>query len=118
MESKKNIININTVIFLAIGMLAGFLIWGGEKQVVMNHSMDMNGAMDSMTMSLEGKTGADFDKAFLSEMIVHHMGAVEMANQVLTVSKKPELIELANNIISAQNKEIEMMKNWQTAWFK
>jgi uncharacterized protein (DUF305 family) len=80
--------------------------------------MDMKSMMQDMNAGLVGKTGDEFDKAFLSEMIVHHQGAVEMAQVVLKNSKRPELIKLANDIIAAQTKEIDMMKGWQTQWFK
>ncbi len=83
----------------------------------MNHG-DMKGTMDGMMQGLEGKTGKDFDKAFLTEMIVHHEGAVVMAEAVLKNSKQPELITLANDIISAQTKEIGMMKGWLSEWFE
>ncbi len=82
-----------------------------------NNKMDMNSMMSTMMAGLNGKTGAEFDKAFLSEMIVHHQGAVVMAQAVLKNSKRPELIKLANDIISAQTGEITMMKNWQKTWF-
>jgi uncharacterized protein (DUF305 family) len=85
---------------------------------MMDDGGDMSDMMNSMTMGLKNKTGDDFDQAFLSEMIIHHEGAVEMAKQVLKNSKRPELIKLANDIISAQTKEIEIMKGWQTSWFK
>lgn len=74
--------------------------------------------MHDMMSGLDGKTGDDFDNAFISEMIVHHEGAVDMAEAVLENSKRPELIKLANEIISAQTKEINMMKNWRDEWFK
>jgi uncharacterized protein (DUF305 family) len=83
-----------------------------------NVGMDMDSMMSGMMMGLKGKTGDAFDKEFLSEMVVHHQGAVEMAKAVLATSKRPELIKLANDIISAQNKEIEMMQGWQKSWFK
>ncbi len=83
-----------------------------------NVGMDMHSMMSGMMAGLEGKTGDEFDKAFLSEMVVHHQGAVEMAEAVLSTSKRPELIKLANEIISAQTKEIKMMQDWQKAWFK
>lgn len=73
--------------------------------------------MTGMMAGLNGKTGDDFDKAFLREMIVHHEGAVVMAQAVLKNSKRPELIKLANDIIAAQTGEIIMMKNWQQVWF-
>jgi hypothetical protein len=80
--------------------------------------MDMGEMMDDMMGGLAGKTGDDFDKAFLSEMIVHHQGAVKMAEAVLTSSTRPELLKLANDIISAQNTESQMMSTWQNTWFK
>jgi uncharacterized protein (DUF305 family) len=82
------------------------------------HDMDMTSSMQSMTSGLSGKTGDEFDQAFLSEMIVHHQGAVDMAQQVLATSKRPELLQLAHDIIAAQTKEIGMMQGWQKAWYK
>lgn len=83
----------------------------------MHGNMSMRSMMKTMTSGLEGKTGEDFDSAFLEEMIPHHQGAVEMARMVLSTSKRPELIKMANDIISAQQKEIEQMRSWQRAWF-
>ena len=73
--------------------------------------------MDSMNAQLQGKTGNDFDAAFLEQMIPHHQGAVAMAEMVLKTSKRPELIKLANDIITSQQKEIEQMRAWQRIWF-
>jgi uncharacterized protein (DUF305 family) len=88
-----------------------------DGRVMMNHG-DMSTMMHDMNASLEGKTGDVFDKEFLVQMIVHHEGAVAMAQKVLEVSKRPELIKLANNIISAQTGEIKMMNDWKVGWFK
>ncbi|HQV64922.1 MAG TPA: DUF305 domain-containing protein [Candidatus Paceibacterota bacterium] len=116
--------------FLGIGLLGGWLIWGmsshtmngthqmSDGSMMNNDGSNMQAMMHDMNAALAGKTGDEFDKAFLSEMIIHHEGAVEMAQTVLKSSKRPELIKLANDIISAQNKEIDMMKGWQTKWFK
>lgn len=85
---------------------------------MMDHSrMNMHDMMTSMTKNLEGKTGTAFDQAFISEMIPHHQGAVEMAQLVLTSTERPELKEMAQAIIDAQTKEIKMMQEWQTEWF-
>jgi uncharacterized protein (DUF305 family) len=80
-------------------------------------TMNMNDMMASMNGKLIGKTGDDFDRVFLSEMIVHHLGAVRMAELVASSSKHQEIKDLAKNIIEAQNKEINDMKNWQRAWY-
>lgn len=78
---------------------------------------NMHGAMGDMMMGLDGKTGNALDKAFLDEMIVHHQGAVEMAETLLKGTKRPELIKLGNDIITAQTGEIKMMQDWRTQWF-
>lgn len=89
-----------------------------DGKMMSNTGMDMDSMMSGMMAGLQGKTGDTFDKEFLTEMIIHHQGAVEMAKAVLATSKRPELIKLANDIISAQTKEIGMMQGWQKAWFK
>lgn len=78
---------------------------------------DMQNTMHSMMTGLEGKTGDALDQAFLKEMIVHHEGAVEMAQAVLEKGKHPELKVMAEAIIKAQTAEIEQMKAWQKAWY-
>lgn len=78
---------------------------------------DMDGAMAGMNAALEGKTGDELDKAFIDGMIVHHEGAVSMAQALLAGTARPELIKLGNDIITAQTGEIEMMKQWRTQWF-
>ncbi len=80
-------------------------------------AMDMSMMMDGMMAGLKGKTGDEFDKAFLDEMIVHHQGAVEMAKAVLAQSNREELKTLANGIITAQEKEIKQMQDWNKQWF-
>ncbi len=79
---------------------------------------DMSGAMSGMMSGLQNKTGDDFDKAFLSEMIVHHEGAVDMATVALSNAKHQEIKDMAKAIIDAQTKEIGQMKTWQQAWYK
>lgn len=77
----------------------------------------MDTIMNKMTQSLNAKTGDDFDKEFLLQMMLHHEGAVEMAKQVLAQSKREDLKAFAQQIIDSQNKEIDQMKSWQANWF-
>ena len=76
---------------------------------------DMHMAMADMMAALDGKTGADFDEAFLREMIVHHEGAVDMAKAALIHSSDQRIKDLAAAIIAAQEKEIADMREWQAA---
>lgn len=67
--------------------------------------------------SMHGKTGDDFDKTFMQEMIIHHQGAIEMAQAALQSAKHDEIKQMANDIIAAQTKEIDQMKGWQKQWY-
>lgn len=92
-------------------------IGGREKSghaMMMPHGMDMT--MDGMNMMLEGKTGDEFDKAFIEMMIPHHQGAIDMANAAATSAKHQEIKNLARAIIASQQREIDQMKQWQTTW--
>lgn len=136
-----NMANKTSILYGVIGLLAGVIItscfhsyhrsWdggmNGKKQgmhymangkMMSNEESHMEGMMQDMMEGLQGKTGDDFDKAFLSEMIVHHQGAVEMAQSALKNAKHQEIKDLAGNIITAQNKEIGMMKEWEMSWYK
>jgi uncharacterized protein (DUF305 family) len=70
----------------------------------------------SMNMSL-GPKDANFDLLFIDAMTPHHEGGVVMAQEVLQKSKRPEMKQLAQEIIDAQNKEIAQLKDWRKTWF-
>lgn len=87
-----------------------------EKITTDQHGMGMSSSMDDMMSSLKGKTGDEFDKTFISSMIIHHQGAIEMATEAKVNAKHDELKSMADDIISAQNKEINEMRQWYKAW--
>lgn len=72
---------------------------------------------DAMTQSLKALSGAEFETKFMQEMIAHHMSAIDMAKLVPTNTKRPELLKLSQDIISAQNKEISDMTGWLASWY-
>jgi uncharacterized protein (DUF305 family) len=64
-----------------------------------------------------GPADADYDLRFIDAMIPHHQGAVNMAKEVLNKSQRPEMKKLAQDIIAAQNREINQMKQWRESWY-
>jgi hypothetical protein len=88
-----------------------------DTQHAMPDGTNMKGEMSGMMQGLDGKSGDAFDKAFLSEMILHHQGAVQMAQAALKQAKHQELKDLAQKIITAQNAEIKQMQGWQASWY-
>lgn len=85
-----------------------------ERDEMHRGGMDMS--MNEMSESLKGKTGDEFDKAFISAMVDHHQGAIDMANLAKLSASHEEIKKLADDIISAQTSEIEMMRQWQQNW--
>ena len=83
-----------------------------HEQMMGDDEMSMSG----MVNALEGKTGDGFDKAFIEQMIPHHQGAIEIAKLAQQYAKHDEIKNLADDIIAAQTKEINMMKQWQSSW--
>lgn len=75
--------------------------------------------MQAMMMSQDlGEADAEFDLTFMNAMIPHHEGALKMAQDALSKSKRPEIKQLAQEIITSQQKEIDQMKQWRQAWYK
>lgn len=60
---------------------------------------------------------APYDARFIDSMIVHHEGAVAMATDALKQAERPEIKQLAEAIIKAQEVEIKQMQDWRTAWY-
>jgi uncharacterized protein (DUF305 family) len=130
----------DSVLYGIIGLLAGGLIVGtiAVAAVNSNHtgmmkmmgmhtsSMEMSHtessddhmgmSMNEMSSNLENKTGNSFDKTFLSEMIDHHQGAIDMANLAKQNAKHEEIKRMSADIVEAQSKEIDQMKAWQKEW--
>ncbi len=123
METKSITIG---AIGLLIGLVLGFTMMPRYPEMGMHRMKDgremangsmMHDSMQSMMVGLNGKTGDAFDQAFLLEMIVHHEGAVEMAEAALQNAKHEEIKTMARAIISAQTSEISQMKQWLGDWY-
>jgi uncharacterized protein (DUF305 family) len=89
--------------------------WNAEMGHAMPMSSDQRKGM-AMDMDL-GAANAEFDLRFINAMIPHHEGAVTMAKDALNKSQRPEIKQLAQDIIKSQEAEIQQMRQWQQAWY-
>ena len=77
----------------------------------MEHGSAMPGMMDAAAMQdLEDADGAAWDRMFLTMMIEHHEGAIEMARTEQSEGENPDAVALAEDIESTQSSEIETMQ--------
>jgi uncharacterized protein (DUF305 family) len=78
----------------------------------MNHSNMDHGSMGSggMARQMVMEDGRYSDRAFIDAMVPHHRGAIDMAEVALGNAEHREVKELAEDIVSAQEAEIERLK--------
>ncbi|WP_428020582.1 DUF305 domain-containing protein [Aquabacterium sp.] len=72
----------------------------GDAMAVMDHDM--------RTAPMNGQPAHDF----MTMMIPHHQGAIDMAKSILLNTQDPEVRNLAQGIITEQANEIRLMKAW------
>ena len=87
----------------------------GMKGAAMDQTMPA-GKMDMKSMMKENndkmasvKTSGNPDVDFAQMMRIHHQGAIDMAQSQLRDGKDPQLLSMAQDIISAQKKEIAVL---------
>lgn len=64
----------------------------------------------TMMRDLSKLSDHELDDTFMEDMINHHEGAIHMAEEVLEVTQRPEIVKMAKDIISTQNAEIAIFK--------
>lgn len=88
--------------------------WGQPIQMPTNMASghNMSGMMSGEDMAkLDAAQGTEAAKLFLTQMIAHHEGAVEMAKTEITDGKNADAVQLSKDIVSAQQTEIQEMKD-------
>ena len=70
-------------------------------------------SMDKMHMAMEAiKPSGNSDVDFIRLMLPHHQAAIDMAKTQLLYGKDPQIRRLAQEIITDQQSEIELMQLW------
>ncbi len=86
--------------------------WGMPSMGDMHHGMGM--LSDDEVDELRTLDGVELERAFLTGMIEHHEGAIEMAQEEIDDGTHPGVIALAREIVTAQTLEIEEMNELLT----
>jgi uncharacterized protein (DUF305 family) len=87
--------------------------WGVDPNMGEMEGMDHSGAglmSDDDMAALEAATGPEASRLFLEQMVQHHTGAIEMAQQELDNGENPAALDLAQTIIDDQTAEIAEMQ--------
>ena len=74
---------------------------------------ELMGSMERMHAAMASvKRSGDSDVDFVKLMLPHHQAAIDMAKTQLKYGKDPQMRRLAQEIITDQQSEIELMQLW------
>ena len=102
--------NKETLLSGLVGLVIGIILmwffapwWGG--MMAYRNMMGINNIMGSI------------DSHFIEQMIPHHQMAVMMAQMLQQSTIRPEMKQLAKDIIEGQTREINSMRDWYRQWY-
>ncbi len=98
-------------------LLGGAAIWLLTTSAVNSNNTGMMRMMGFRTNAQNMMRSETIDAHFIEQMIPHHEDAITMAKLAQTKAQRPEVKQLAQNIIDSQGKEINEMKAWYKDWF-
>jgi hypothetical protein len=75
-------------------------------------SLAFHGINAKMHSAMDIAFTGNADVDFVTGMIPHHQGAVDMAKTVLAFGRDPEVRKLAEEIVRTQQSEIALMQEW------
>ena len=101
-------------VFLA---LLGALLVGACGSDTGTGSSEAPAAPSAGSSAVASSAASEFDRAFIDMMVPHHQAAVEMAKIAQERGEHPEIAQLADEIIAAQEGEIAQLRGWRETWF-
>jgi hypothetical protein len=92
----------------------GFLRAGVQPETVADPDWsELIASMDKMHMAMGAiERSGNSDVDFVRLMLPHHQAALDMARTQLLYGKDPQMRRLAQEIITDQQSEIELMQRW------
>ena len=108
-------------------LLAALVAWSFAAGTIVQGDADAHGdqsntepewseliaSMDKMHTAMEAvKESGNSDVDFVRLMLPHHQAAIDMAKTQLLYGKDPQMRRLAQEIITDQQLEIQLMQRW------
>ncbi|RNL84808.1 DUF305 domain-containing protein [Halostreptopolyspora alba] len=84
---------------------------GGESDEAGSDEPMPGYVSDERMTELREASGREAEVIFLTEMIHHHVGGVDMAEAATTLAEEPVVVEIASGMVEAQRSEIELMQD-------
>jgi len=110
-----------TKLFIALAIFSFATAWIGRATAHGDQShrsddpdwSELIASMDKMHMAMSAVTrSGNSDVDFVRLMLPHHQAAIDMAKTQLLYGKDPQMRRLAQEIMTDQQLEIELMQRW------
>lgn len=111
MNSRLVTLIVVALVAVGAGLAIGAAMWAGG-----DHGGDSSASTDGMSDGMMSMTTLD-EQSFLEQMVPHHESAIEMATLALEKGDRPQVRQLAQEIIDAQKAEIAQMRQWHQEWY-
>ncbi len=105
--SSKPSKNNNSVLLILALVLCGLLFLVYKK----------TDFVKNMTSDTTYGVGESLERDFLLQMIPHHVEAIESSLFISGKTKDRDVKKLADDIVTAQNVEVDLMKTWLKTWY-
>jgi uncharacterized protein (DUF305 family) len=96
---------------LAAGLALVLAACGGGDDPTVGSGGDAPAVVDGISTEFN-----DADVAFITDMVPHHEGALEMAQLADSRAESAQVKDLASRLVAAQDPEIERMQAMAEAW--
>ena len=81
------------------------------------HGPVHGGSLGPLANEMRAMSPADFERAFLKEMIGHHRAAIAPAKDCEKNASHGELRRLCRGMVKSQTMEIRIMHRWLCNWY-
>jgi uncharacterized protein (DUF305 family) len=103
---------VTALVAVGVGVGIGAAVWAGD-----GHGDEATSAHDAQTSVMTMADGGMDERDFLEQMVPHHESALAMAQFAVEQAQRPEVRQLAEGIIAAQNDEIAEMRDLYRSWY-
>lgn len=99
------------VLMIAASLVVALAFVTGMAERAAGHGAHDTGAGD------HGAHAVTSEAAFMAAMIPHHQEAVDSAAELITITEREEVRDLAEAIVTIQADEIARMRAWLATWY-
>ncbi|NJO07945.1 MAG: DUF305 domain-containing protein [Chloroflexaceae bacterium] len=72
---------------------------------------------DQFGQLVDERDDLPYDALLLDTLSVHMLGAVDLANQAIRRTSDPVLLELAEEIVAIQQRNVARLQQWRRTWY-